>query len=596
MKSLVQAVALLALSASASASELSLFSRARAIIDSHFEGADFWAYSKDVRVEVVKSYRQKVRAEYSLYDVKLENMGIDIEANFDAAIAEEEAINDSEDSSEQAAANLAFIDRFRKLTASFKDTHFGTAALHTLSPVSLGVYVSEADGRFVVTGLAPRIVALSTLVSGDPRFSQIAFGDELVSIDGKTPAEAIAELTPYISASSEGFARGRAATALTSRSFRFPEQGYAVLELKKPNGTSARFKMPWLGRQVTRADQARLFHDRGYTNSMPLRYSWNEQKQQWEIVDIELKLYEPGRSLVGIHDEKIFEDAATPGSLILRTGYVLREGRAIGVLQIFGFHVTTVARNGENLAFLQVIRDFVSELEEVHAPLILDLRANGGGIGNYPPQVMAMLTPPQTTYAGRTFAYRPTPLIRQLLDSYDEESAPSSEVLEGLDWESYKGLVTDAVARRAPITHAANEGDIVTDRGVGGYTGKLVALISPECISACDNMAMYIEQTSRGPIIGTHSNGTGAGFMSSAAISPDWRDNYQIMRARVPNYLFGRPGGEAGVRIFEDRAAELNMENRPTRATITYATTVRDVLSGDQGWLDVALNALALPQ
>jgi hypothetical protein len=68
------------------------------------------------------------------------------------------------------------------------------------------------------------------------------------------------------------------------------------------------------------------------------------------------------------------------------------------------------------------------------------------------------------------------------------------------------------------------------------------------------------------------------------------------MRARVPNYLFGRPGGEAGVRIFEDRAAELNMENRPTRATITYATTVRDVLSGDQGWLDVALNALALPQ
>jgi len=584
----------------------SLFERSTAIIASHFDGLDFWVYTLETRKEIIQNLRSRVRADYALYEIKKINMGIDINAEFEKALKLEESIADSDDPSKQAVGNLEFLDRVRRLVATFKDTHFSISPAQSVSPLAVGVFIAEVQGetlesetKFVISGTVPRILGYASLADmGSSSITGISKGDEVVSVDGKDPKVALQELMPFISGSSEGFVRRRATRALTIRSFSLPKRKFLELKIKEVGGTEVKtYRLPWLHRQMTRADQARVIKDRGISSSLPLRFSWDEVSESWSIKDLPNDEYQEAYALKGLIDEKSYTVVDEPESLLIRSGFLLRAGKATAVLQLFSFSESQVQNisNDKELSFLEVVREFIQDAKSNGTNLILDLRSNGGGISTYPPQVLSMLMPRDALYPGRSFAYRITPYIRQLFDSRTDETLPYAETIDGLDDITFNEIIRDAIGNRKALTDAANENDLKSDSAVGGFDQKIVALIAPECISACDNMAMYLQENSRAILIGTHSNGTGAGFSSGSKIGPEWTDTYQVFKSSVPNYLFGRPGGKVGERIFPNRAAELNMENRPAQASVKYKTSVEDMKYGDSKWMDKAIEVLEKP-
>jgi hypothetical protein len=121
-------------------------------------------------------------------------------------------------------------------------------------------------------------------------------------------------------------------------------------------------------------------------------------------------------------------------------------------------------------------------------------------------------------------------------------------------------------------------------------------LVSPECISSCDRQALLFKSSKRAFILGTESNGTGAGYRTSESfVSTEWKDANDIFSINIPNALWGTPG-EVGKREFREDGAyfRYNSENLPTKADIRYDATVADYLQNSTGWFDAAINAFEL--
>jgi hypothetical protein len=106
-------------------------------------------------------------------------------------------------------------------------------------------------------------------------------------------------------------------------------------------------------------------------------------------------------------------------------------------------------------------------------------------------------------------------------------------------------------------------------------------------------MSFLLKSSGRATIIGTHSNGTGAGFLSTGELNTHWDDRLRVLETQVPNYLFGVPGKSYETTVFEDNSAEtMCSENKPTIADIQYAPTMLDVAKNNIGWLNKAAEVL----
>jgi hypothetical protein len=135
---------------------------------------------------------------------------------------------------------------------------------------------------------------------------------------------------------------------------------------------------------------------------------------------------------------------------------------------------------------------------------------------------------------------------------------------------------------------------VITDPVVKGYSNKIVALVTADCISACDKMSFLLKSSKRATIIGTHSNGTGAGFLSmSADFNTQWSDPLHVLDTQIPNYLFGVPGDDFMTTVFAEGSEEkLCSENHPTVADVPYAPTMKDVVQNNIGWLEKAAEVI----
>jgi hypothetical protein len=137
-----------------------------------------------------------------------------------------------------------------------------------------------------------------------------------------------------------------------------------------------------------------------------------------------------------------------------------------------------------------------------------------------------------------------------------------------------------------------NFAPIFPDQRVKGFNNKIVALVTADCISACDKMASLLKTSKRATIIGTTSNGTGAGYRSTSELDTKWTDSLRVFESQIPNYLFGE-AGDVDTRIFgEDSVFELNLENKPTIADVLYRPTFKDFGKNNLGWIEKALEVI----
>jgi hypothetical protein len=135
------------------------------------------------------------------------------------------------------------------------------------------------------------------------------------------------------------------------------------------------------------------------------------------------------------------------------------------------------------------------------------------------------------------------------------------------------------------------------DEKYKGFPGKILTLVTPTCVSACDITSSILKKSGRSVFLGTHSNGTGAGFSASSTLNSDFTDANDQVQVKIPNFLFGVPDKvldpEVGLPYDQYKDAYL-LENRPTVADIQYSTKVEDLdpRSFGKGWREAVLKAV----
>jgi hypothetical protein len=246
------------------------------------------------------------------------------------------------------------------------------------------------------------------------------------------------------------------------------------------------------------------------------------------------------------------------------------------------------------MSFINGIRSFVAELKENQMPLILDLRANGGGNGNLPAQVLSVLAEENAIYPGATSGFRMTSYMRQLEEPSFLQDVVGEDQSFGLNLDEMKNFFQKTIDERRDYTPMFAAEVIPFDMaGVKGFNNKIVALVTANCISACDKMSFLLKSSGRATIIGTHSNGTGAGFLSTGELNTQWEDRLRVLSTQVPNYLFGVPGASFESTVFDENSTEtMCSENRPTIADVQYSATMLDVTKNNIGWLQKAAQVI----
>ena len=570
-----------------------------------FTGVKFNYLDKEDRLTVLMDFLKTTELEYALLPLKKERIGLDYNKLKAEAIAAENNIEDfklqesekndptikNKIAARQAESNLAFYDRMHALIAKFQDTHFSFQEKVTRPYVYTGMRVYRIQGKIVVGSLEKKFLGMAGKLSGTD-FSTIKIGDEVQEIDGVPVEQKINEQKEYISSSSEEFRDYQAIRSLTLRSVNYDKKNFIKIKFKN----AGLIKLP-LFANITPGSTARLdaltfFKEYGIptdTNSIGMNFdkasnTWSDSAINFEGYTI-TKLHLNLKGLTEYAD-----DAGAPG---LRTGYYMNKGKTYGVLQILTFSTKNLKNGNTALPFIDTIRNFILEMKENELPLIIDLRVNGGGNGNFPGLVLSLLAEDGVVYPGPTSGYRMTYYMRQVQEPSLYQEIIGEDMSVGLSADQFKDIFDSTIANREEHSPMMAFSPIPFDAKVKGFSNKIVALITGSCISACDKMSFLLKSSKRATIIGSTTNGTGAGYLSTTELNTQWQDPLRVLSTQVPNYLFGLPGESFDQVVFgEGSISKMCTENRPTIADVQYSPTAVDLTRNSLGWLQKAAQVI----
>lgn len=564
-----------------------------------YAGLKFHYYDREDRLLILNDFLKTVELEYALLPLKAKRIGLDFNKLKAEAIADEEkhesifiAASDRSKSNErerisflQAKSNMEFLDRMKNVIAKFKDTHFGLEEKISRPIVYTGIRMFRIDGKVVVGSIEKKLLGVASKLSGTD-FSPIKIGDEVVSINGMPVEDRVSELKKSVSASSDEFADYQAIRSLTIRNHHYDESNSITIEFKK----AGKFKLPLFANNTkdatARLDAITFFEKfKIPSDSTIIGLNFDKASKQWLDGSLSFEGYAPTKLHLNL--KGLTEMLGDDGAPALRSGYYINQGKTYGVLQILTFMTKNVKVNETSISFIDGIRAFISELKENELPLILDLRFNGGGNGNLPAQVLSVLAEEGAIYPGPTSGFRMTSYMRQVQEpSFYQEIVGEDQTL-GLTLDEMMNSFQKTIDERKDYTPMFAGQAIPYDSGkVGGFNNKIVALVTASCISACDKMSFLLKSSKRATIIGTHSNGTGAGFLSTSELNTKWEDRLRVFETQVPNYLFGVPGESLDATVFDENSTEaMCSENVPTVADVPYAATMLDVNKNSLGWL-----------
>jgi hypothetical protein len=571
-----------------------------------YAGLKFHYLDKDDRLLIVNDFLKTVELEYALLPLKAKRIGLDYAKLKAEAIAAEESIDsvtatsadraneDARDriSFQQAKSNMQFLDRMQLLVAKFQDTHFSIQEKIPRPLTYTGLRLFRIEGKIIVGSIEKKFMGLVSKLSATD-FSRIAIGDEVVAINGKPVEDRVNELKSYIGASSDEFADSQAVRALTIRNFAYDSTNSMTIEFKN----AGIFKLPLFANipkdSTPRLDALTYFKKINLpTDSSTIGIAFDKTTKTWNDNALTFEGYNTRKLHLNL--KGLVEMLGDDGSPALRTGYYISKGKTYGVLQILTFMTKNVKVGEAQASFIDAIRNFAIELKDNQIPLILDLRVNGGGNGNLPAQVLSVLAPEGTIYPGATSGFRMTSYMRQVQEPSLFQEVAGEDQSFGLTMDDMKDFFQKTIDERRDYTPMFAAEIIPFDAAkVKGFNNKIVALVTADCISACDKMSFLLKSSQRAVIIGTHSNGTGAGFLSTDSLNTKWEDRLRVLETQVPNYLFGRPGTNIEQTVFGDNSVEeMCSENKPTVADIPYAPTMLDVARNSVGWLQKAASVI----
>lgn len=559
-----------------------------------FSGSHFFAFEGEDRLEMFDDLVHATRAKYSGWKIKAHLTGQDsniISSDFREKIA---VLPIGKTPFEQADLNMRFFDLLQAYLAAFQDAHLKIRFSEPRPRIHNGLQLHQIEGKAFVTGLVPRILSNSLpadLCGDSSKPFHCLLYSELLEVDDKPVDRIIEELTPYVSAGNSSNRRKSALTAITNRNFAYPENAVSTYKIRILGVGEKRIELPfYFNEDSARADAKYLLTHLGFRSSAFMFERFNEQAGDWEYEGRFVDGYSKSEPLSQMVSQVDFIGTEEQDP-ILRTGYILKEGKVFGVLQIFGFYEESVINSNDvESSFTEVVTDFMRELEEAKAPLILDLRNNPGGSGVNVKGLIKALQLPDKPLVG---AYSSIPLTRtnrQMFDQLLEGPWPSETRHQ--EMRQYKLAVANQLDFTTPVeSYNINSLDFKkeTKQGSDGYSQKIIALISDKCISACEITSIILKQNKRATLLGTETQGTGMGFRSINHFGSStyrYMDKFSTFFAQFPNALFGYATSSASETIYDTTT-----ENRPIQADVKHSPTLEDFKS--QG-ADITKKALTL--
>lgn len=574
------------------------------VVKDVYAGVKFQYFDQSDRVQIVNELLKQIELEYAPLQIKQKRIGLDLNKIKSEALAAEmssaniliaaESRSNPEVRAkiavEQAKSNMAFLDRMQLLLAKFQDTHFSVNERISRPFVYTGLRLRRVQGMVVVGGVDKKFMGMAQRLSGSD-LSAIKAGDVIETIDGAPVEQKINELKEFIAGSSDEFRDSQAIRSLTIRNLAYPSKNYITIGFR---GAGV-FKLPIFANitkdMTPRLDALEYFKTVGIpSDASTIGMTFDKSTRQWVDSAINFEGYTPWNLHVNLKGLNTYlDDSGAPG---MRTGYYMKNGKTYGVLQLLTFYTKGLKLGETQMSYLDAIRSFVLELKENGMPLILDLRQNGGGNGSFPAAVLSILSRKGEVYGGSTNGFRLTPYIRQVEEPSLYQEVVAEDVTEGITLEDFSNMLQSTIDNRRDLAPMVSYSPVMNDPKVAGFDNKIVALVTADCISACDNMASLLQTSGRAVLIGTSSNGTGAGYLSTSELNTKWTDSLRVFETQIPNHLFGR-AGDPEVRIFgEDSAYDLDLENQPTKADVKYAPMAKDFSKNNLGWLEKAVETI----
>ena len=489
---------------------------------------------------------------------------------------------------------LRFVDRLRRCLAGFQDGHLFLSMPRPLPSVALGIRLRQAaDGRVYVAYRDPGVARwLEESALG------LEVGDEVVAVDGRPVAVALAELSRYIPASSKGARMERAVDALGRRDFAFPDRKDATLTVAA-GGALRAVHLPWFIGPGASSNPLVVPYQKRMGLDTSDRIDWRADPRGAWLRDggVREGLLR-GDPVVADEDaSRLTTYRGDGGQLAVRLGEASVDGPTVCYAQIVSFHTESLSTGRSRRPFSDVLRDFLRECKQRDLDLILDLRQNEGGYLSHSSGLAAMLTPGETISPGGALLLRATAQNEKVYRDQSPMLGTSDAHAQGgppSEPEQILMAIRDARRARTEFTPAFLEPPLSADADLG-FPGRVVALTSPGCMSACDRLAAILKRGRRAVLVGGPTEGAGASQQESKDQTARWLDPDGLVGVSIPNAAMGVQTAAAfGVTqaTAEQFFDKLAFENRPVEPDEFHATTREDVVDRNRGWLQAARDAL----
>lgn len=489
--------------------------------------------SEEQRRLSISSLRTAFKASYVGYELKKSLIGLSGDEIF-AKCLDKTTVN--------PLSNTEFYDEVRKCLALFKDTHIYVNSLVESAWLTTGVAEAGWVGdRLTIFSTRPKLLTKLEEVKKVPEgtFSSIIKkGAWIVEINGRPALENIQELEAYVSASSPLAARYQATMDFFTRSYAYPKEAGVTLKIRPTKGSDYVITLPWVqwsdsGSMESRQD----LESRGLLETDQLAEDSITGRQGFAL----------DSPLFSELDEKLeyFLKPSKDSKSVLLVGLATIKEQKVCYLQLKSFNLDE-GNSGYRFpvyyeegpesftesGLIDVLNMYLRNCEMMKQPVIWDLRNNGGD-ARLAAEIFALFETSSETqvFQARASSAGPGNLAVALVNLSDLN--PKTTMVES---ELYLQAYQEAQKNNTSITPWVLQRSLNFE--TAAFTGPVVVLTSPQCVSACDNTARRFKATGRGLLVGEPTNGTGFGSESGANASASFRDPFNLYSVNIPNSAF----------------------------------------------------------
>lgn len=417
--------------------------------------------------------------------------------------------------------DLEFHEISAEYVAALKDIH-SQYFVPSSFVATLGLDGDLYDGKMLIDTISRRRLPLAQY--------PFVVGDEIVSVDGRTPEQWIEFFNRFQSfgnkRSSDRWSAGYIAYRSQAEIPRAAEIGdTASVVIRRQDGSVATYEIPWEKSGEPLVNSGRVGNTRNSDETVEPGY---QRMPSYLRPLLEMQQLRPMRRLSAKGFGALAPVFKLPDSFVARrssffyTGVYEAEGKRFGFLRIGDFQPVSF----DALSF--VYSAFDREMRFLQAntdALIVDVMRNPGGYGCYAEELFRRLTPNRFYVA--TESIRPT---TRLLATYQTalQDAKDSGVAE--EWEiamlgEFKRQLEEANGQNRgmtgpiPLCGLTYERDPVSleSDNITPYTKPVVLLTDEFTTSAGDLFAALFQEAKRGPIVGWRTAGAGGAVESRDA-------------------------------------------------------------------------------